>query len=365
MTLRERIEAVFRGERPDAMVWFGDLTYWYGTHQQIGDLPERWRGPRGIGRMHRELNVGEYVPGCCAYATVEGDRVRHESRTEDGVRTSSWHTPVGSLHEHRAYSPASHSWGYTEHAVKGAADLRVVRYIMEHRRHHPCPEAVATIDRDYAEFGLPIVAVPASPLSELNKAWTGVMALAYLMADEPREMRMTLDAMAESQQRLYTITAECDCPYAMVCENLSGETMGGYFDEHCAPFLSAQVDYLHGYGKQVLIHVDGTLRGVLGKVRATGVDCLDAVTPAPVGDVAVDELRNLAGDDVLILGGLPGAMFAPPFTAREIEQHVKEIIRVHKDSGTFMFGVADQVPPNGDWRLVRLVSDLVEEYGRY
>jgi hypothetical protein len=30
-----------------------------------------------------------------------------------------------------------------------------------------------------------------------------------------------------------------------------------------------------------------------------------------------------------------------------------------------MFGVADQVPPNGDLAMVRLVSDLVEEYGRY
>lgn len=62
---------------------------------------------------------------------------------------------------------------------------------------------------------------------------------------------------------------------------------------------------------------------------------------------------------------LAGAMFAPPFTARDIERHVKEIIRLHKDSGTFMFGVADQVPPNGDLALVKLVSDLVEEYGRY
>lgn len=30
-----------------------------------------------------------------------------------------------------------------------------------------------------------------------------------------------------------------------------------------------------------------------------------------------------------------------------------------------MFGVADQVPPNGDLDLVRLVTRLVEEEGRY
>ena len=56
---------------------------------------------------------------------------------------------------------------------------------------------------------------------------------------------------------------------------------------------------------------------------------------------------------------------APPFTAADIERQVKEAIRLHKESGRFMFGVADQVPPNGDLELVRLVGELVEQHGRY
>ncbi len=48
-----------------------------------------------------------------------------------------------------------------------------------------------------------------------------------------------------------------------------------------------------------------------------------------------------------------------------MEKYVREIIRIHKDSGKFMLGVADQVPPNGDINLIKLVADLVEEYGRY
>ncbi len=89
------------------------------------------------------------------------------------------------------------------------------------------------------------------------------------------------------------------------------------------------------------------------------------MTPKPVDDVALEDLRGMAGPDILLLGGLPGAMFAPPFDAKSMEKHVKEIIRIHKDSGKFMLGVADQVPPNGDITLVKLISGLVEEYGRY
>ena len=95
------------------------------------------------------------------------------------------HTPVGTLRQRQQHSPPSFSWGYIEHAVKTVDDLKVLRYIMEHRQARPCPERVAQIDRDYADFGVPIIAVPGSPITELNKTWMGVMEMCYLLADEP------------------------------------------------------------------------------------------------------------------------------------------------------------------------------------
>ena len=365
MTLRQRIEAVFRGEKPDAMVWFGDLTYWYASHSTIGDVPERWRGPGGIERLHRELNVGEYVPGCCAYDAIEDESVKVETETRDGVRTVWRRTPVGTLREVREYSPVSFSSGFIEHPAKTVEDLKVVRYIEARRRYRACPEKIAQVDRDYGDFGLPIVAVPATPLAELYKSWVGLIELSYLMADAPAEVEKTIEVMTASQDALYRITEESACPYVMMCENLSAESMGGFFDRYAGPYLTRRTAALHARGKKTIIHIDGTLRGVVEKIPQTGIDCIDAMTPKPVGDVGVDEIRDLVGERLLILGGLPGAMFAPPFGAREVERHVREIIRIHKDSGRFMLGVADQVPPNGDLNLVRLISDLVEEYGRY
>jgi hypothetical protein len=365
MTLRERFNAVLEGRTPDAMAFFGDMTYWYAAHREIGDLPEAWRGPRGIGQLHRDLGVGEYVPGCCAYAMSEGEQVRVASRTEGDALIVEWHTPLGSLRQRQEHCPTSFSWGYTEHAVKTVEDLKVLRYIMAHRSYQPIPDAIRQIERDYGDCGVGVVAVPGSPITELNKTWMGVMEMCYLLADEPAEVRTTLEAIAESQDRLYVITEGCTCPYVMICENLTAETMGGYFDEFIGPYLTRRMEGLHAHGKKALIHIDGTLRGVVERIAATGIDAIDALTPKPVGDVAVDEIRRLTGDEIIILGGLPGAMFAPPFTARDMERHVREIIRLHKDSGRFMFGVADQVPPNGDLRLAKLVAELIGEYGRY
>lgn len=367
MTHRERMEAVFRGERPDVMAWFGDLTYWYSAHSEIGDLPERWRGPNGLHEMHCELNIGEYIPGCDACDVIEGAQVHRELTEADGRRVIQMHTPVGTLREVQEYSLQSFSWGYTEHAVKSAEDLRILRYIFEHREHRPRPDRYLALDQSYRAYGFGPAhyGSPATPISELNKHWVGVMDLTYLLMDEPVEMQKTLAAIEVAHDEIYRHIAAGPASYAMICENLSGTTMGGYFDEYIGPHLTRWMGWLHARGHRALIHNDGTLHGTLEKLQATGVDCVDSVVLKPVGDVGMDELRQVSGDKILLLGGLAGAMFAPPFTARDIERHVKEIIRLHKDSGTFMFGVADQVPPNGDLELVKLVGELVEEYGRY
>jgi uroporphyrinogen-III decarboxylase len=345
------------------MVWFGDLTYWYAAHSQMEDLPERWRGERGIGRVHRDMNVGEYVPGCCAYA--EHCEVEVVRSGEHDARVTEWRTPLGSLRQVSEYCPTSFSCGIRAHPAKSVADLAIVRHIAEHRTHRPCYEEITRLDQEVGDYGLPVVAIAASPMGELYKEWTGLMNLSYLLADEPKEVRWTLDTLAACQDEPYRITAESPCEYVMLCENFSAETMGGLFDLYTRDYLQRRIDYLHQHGKKCIVHVDGTLRGLAEKLPAIGVDCLDAVTPKPVGDVGLDEIRKLVGDEILILGGLPGAMFAPPFTAKEMEQHVLEIIRLHKESGRFMFGVADQVPPNGDINLVKLVADLIDAYGRY
>lgn len=354
-----------RGEKPDAMAWYGDLGYWYSAHRQIGDLPEAWQGPEGFLQMHRDLGVGVYVPGDVAYDVREGEEVRCRREDRDGVLVTTWETPVGTLVERQKWSPESYSHGYVEHAVKSVADLRVVRYIEEARVVTAAPEKMARVDRDYGAQGVPLAATPGTPLTELNKHWVGVMDLAFLIADAPEEIGKTVEVMGKAQDEIWRITEADAAPYVMICENLSAETMGGYFDRYLRDYLTMRMEGLHAHGKQAFIHIDGTLRGVVERIAATGIDAIDSVTPKPVGDVGMEEIRELAGDEIILLGGLPGAMFAPPFTAAAMAAHVREIIRLHKDSGRFMFGVADQVPPNADLDLVRLVTELVETEGRY
>ena len=60
----------------------------------------------------------------------------------------------------------------------------------------------------------------------------------------------------------------------------------------------------------------------------TGFDAIEALTPAPVGDLEPAEIRALAASHTVILwGGVPGAMFAPPYTWPDMEAHVDKLLQ--------------------------------------
>ena len=80
---------------------------------------------------------------------------------------------------------------------------------------------------------------------------------------------------------------------------------------------------------------------------------------APVGDLDMEEIREIAGNDPVILwGGVPGVMFAPPYTWREMETHVQSLL-VCWGNRPFVMGVADQVPPDGDIRFCRRIAEML------
>ena len=51
----------------------------------------------------------------------------------------------------------------------------------------------------------------------------------------------------------------------------------------------ARLERLHAAGVRAAVHLDGTLKGLLPKLAATGIDAIEAITPQPVGDLSLEE----------------------------------------------------------------------------
>jgi hypothetical protein len=96
-------------------------------------------------------------------------------------------------------------------------------------------------------------------------------------------------------------------------------------------------------------------------LAAVGFDAVEALTPKPVGEVGLPEMRAVAArEDLVLWGGVPGAMFAPPFS-RDVKRAQVDTLIDSWQGQPFIVGVADQVPPDGDIGFVRQVAKLLQE----
>ena len=144
-------------------------------------------------------------------------------------------------------------------------------------------------------------------------------------------------------------------------ENLSSEVTGAsFFREFNMPHYIKRNYLLHEAGKFTGIHIDGTLRPCLSMLSECGFDAAEAVTPYPVGDIAIENLRKEAGKDLIIWGGIPGAMFSPHYSDSRFISHLEELMQAFPPGSGFVLGVADQVPPDGLVHRIKIVREMVD-----
>jgi len=380
MDFRERLLAVLNGQRPDVMPWFADLTYWYSGRRLAGTLPAEYQPTQqsenenipdeklyqGVDdnedfiRLHTDHNVGYYL-GYVWAATDTYENVIVTTKTEGLVRTTRWQTPIGEIWDQSKFSHRTASSAPVKWAVSTLQDLRVLRYIADATRSTPNYQRFLELKYLANGHGHPTVLMPRSPISQLFVQWTGATNLTFLLADAHEEVEQTLEALGRAADAAYEAVLGWDTPFVELPDNLTGEVITPWFKRYQSDYYMHRAEQLHSVGKKMGAHLDGTMRGILPLLAPTGLDFVEGITPGPVGDVAVPDLRDIAGPDLIVFGGIPGVMFAPPFTTDDVRRQVKLIIEHHWDYGKFIMGVGDQVPPNGDINLVRLVGDLVEE----
>jgi len=362
--MREAFLKVLGGESIDEIVWTADISYWINGQVQQKTADPSWQTEQGYLRFCRELGFMPYFwfeKFWIARADYDGS-VETITQTQGARTIVERRTPVGTLREESTFLVDTCSTAHTKYAVENENDLKTLLYLLEHRRLSP-----DNLD-DYNERlklwanddGVPCLGMPRSPLPALFVEWTGVLNGVYLMLDHPELTRRILSLLEEQEQPILDAVCDLAPPLVHFPDNLTSETFTGCFDEHMAGVYRRRLERLGAAGVRSAVHLDGTVRGLLPKLAGVGIDAIEALTPLPAGDVAVEEMRPLAQSDRVILwGGVPGAMFAPPYTWADVEKHVEHLLQTWKDT-PFVVGVADQVPPNGDIAFVRKISELLK-----
>jgi hypothetical protein len=355
--------ALLHGDIPERFVWTADITYWIAGQQEAGAARPEWRTEEGLLRLHRELGILPYYyyeKFWAAEPCYDGQIEVIETK-EGKKSTRLLRTPAGELREESVYSPRSCSTGITKHFVESEHDLDVLLHVLRNRRLAPANLAVwpdrcrlwATYD------GLPCIGLPRSPLSAFFVEWAGVQNGSYLLTDCPDKCAETFRLMEDQESPIVDALCELAPPLVHFPDNLSSDCMTRLYDGHLASVHRRRIERLHAAGVKCAVHLDGTVKGLLPKLIRAGFDAIEALTPTPGGDLDVAEIRLLADPSPVILwGGVPGIMFAPPYTWQQMQTHVRRLIECWQGR-PFILGVADQVPPDGDIQFCRRIADII------
>jgi hypothetical protein len=167
--------------------------------------------------------------------------------------------------------------------------------------------------------------------------------------------------MAEQEDPILEAICDLKPPLVHFPDNLSSDNLTTYYDARMRDAHSERLGRLHAAGIKAAVHLDGTVKGLLPKLVEAGFDAVEALTPMPAGDLGLDEIQRVAGSDTVILwGGVPGTMFAPPYTWPDMAAHVQRLLDCW-GKRPFVLGVADQVPPDGDISFCPRIAQMLEQ----
>lgn len=370
MTRVERFLSAVDGDMNEPPVWTADISYWISGSNESD---ERYRSEAGYLELCDRLGCMPYYWYDRFWAADREFEVVPELLDTGNKRTTRWRVGGKMLERIECFSSVSHSQAIVKYPVESVSDLRdLIELIGSSKLTGSAALREYPVRRSRWERhdGLPCLGLPRSPLPAFVTEWAGVENGILLLMDEPNLCECLFALMGEQETPILETIAS-SVPLVHFPDNLTSEVYTSLFDSYMREHYSRRLEIFRGAkndneGREgtdrtrCAVHLDGTVNGMLQKICAVGIDAVEAVTPLPVGDISVDSMREItASSNTTLWGGVPGAMFAPPYDRASMECHIANLLRAWKNT-PFILGVADQVPPDGDINLVEVIARIVD-----
>lgn len=395
MTHKERMLMAVRGEMPDILPYVPRFDLWYNANSFSGTLPRRHQGRTPNEIAHAEgWALHKVVPELLKVRTPEdnvhraiglyslkenGYKVCMSSNVDvrvtrsEGSTQVQYHTPIGTISvkevitDEMRKAGASITW-VQERAIKSAKDYEVLSYIFENTEILPDYEGYAQWQAEIGDDGLAIMmgTFSASPIQHIQRDLLEATEFFFEYNDRQKEMRR----LAESIQHVYDqiLKVVADSPAEVVLWGANYDDMityPPYFEKEISPWLQKAGSALEAKGKYLICHCDGENLGLLDLIHDSGMHIAEAVCPAPMTKVKIEEYYKRWGSKLTIFGGIPQSLLlAETATEEEFQAYVDHFFKAVAPGSRIIVGIADTTPPNAVFdRLVRL-GDRVAKEGR-
>jgi hypothetical protein len=367
MTEGERLLKVLRGETPDRVPWFADLGHWFRSENgRQWDLFNISNCTKEMTDLHRDVRAGWYIEVGSLHEEYFDDDVIREKELNGDLAIERYKTPIGEIYMERRWNPLSFSWDITRLMVQDTGDLEILTYAIERKRFRQRFDNWEFIEATGGDVGLGFPNLGYTGLGSLMSYYMGVQNTIYAIYEHPDLVEKYIRTFNDRHIELVDMYCQLPAPHIIFTDNLSGDVQPpDIFRRFSFNHYREISRRLHDAGKTVSTHMDGMLDGIIGTVAETGIDVADACTPAPTGDLKPAEIRKQAGEKMVLMGGISPVMWLPSTGEKQFISHIREWLDLRKTNSRLVQSAGDQVPPGTEYKRIKLVYDIVEEYGRY
>ncbi|MDO8586277.1 MAG: uroporphyrinogen decarboxylase family protein [Armatimonadota bacterium] len=360
MTQRERYETALAGKIPDKIPWAVNFDHWYNVNTVKGTMPKKYAG---MSNHDISRSLGVAIWARAGTYSIERPNVRVSSTVEGDVETLTYETPGGVLYERYEIAPDfSRARFLVEHMIKGPEDLPAYKSYVEDIvlsfDYTQCERMIEEVGED----GIVLACGPYTPYQEFMIGAAGWVNGIYLLADYPDEVEEILDVLAEKALAAYEGIAQSPAWLCHEGDNMDTMTGPPHYRKYVVPFCRRAAEIHHKYGKLYESHYDGSIGNLLPLIPDTGLDSIEAFTPAPMGDCTIQDVAKHLRGRVVVQGGVPACALCHGFSLDELERLVRDSLEYGKGGG-FILGMGDNVPPDADFSRLDFITELVEKYG--
>ena len=362
MTRKELNLAIFEGTTK-GVLWQPRLETWIGHHSSHGTLPERFSNMNNL-EIYDAL-------GCSIRYAASAGVERFESR-DDLVRIEEQHpnhtvsrvrTPVGEIS-----TVCQDVWEdgrkvnhrIVDFPVKTVKDLRVATDLVERQQFRADPEVFQRGALVVGHRAEPTMFLSSSGFTELIKAWCGLPGTYYLLTDHRTEVEAHLEACDRRDDRLIDEALKLPCRIFNLGDHATNEfTPPPILKKYLIPRWQRISDRLHAQGRFVHTHWDGNSRLMLPFLRETRLDAVESLTPEPMGDMTLEQMKEAVGDKMVVLDLLPTIDFLSYRPLDEVLEFARRVIDMF--APRLILGISDEISQVGEIEKVEAISELVDK----
>ena len=329
MTIHERLEAFWSGEKPDRIPYTIYYNEWRHTQNDPAWAPMFEAG----------LGVTYHIPVIKTIRKdVESKSVAFSERGRNYVK-SSITTPVGEI-----YTIEEDGWTQ-KYWLETKEDYKVMTYIAKNTQYKPDYETFLAKDKKIKPYGVALVAAGRTPMQTILVDYVGLENFSYHLFDFADELAELYEALLEGFAERVKIIAEGPGRFVSVLENFTAETIGPTrFKQYHMPVYEKLCPILQSSGKIVGTHFDGKLESCKDLIAKAPIDLIESLTPPPEGDMTLEQCRAAWPEKLFWSNINVSNYFLPP---QELKELIKNLIKqAAPDGRRLAFEVSEQYPDN-------------------